>query len=137
MNTHYNLSDEDFEIQFENASLNPQLFNHEAHLRLAWIYIKKYGVEKAIHRLTSQLKNYVTTLGAEEKYNHTLTIAAVRAVHHFILRTMADNFQEFIEKAPRLKTDFRELIRSHYATDIFTSVKAKREFLKPELIPFN
>jgi hypothetical protein len=100
-------------------------------------YIKKYGVEKAIHCITAQLKNYVTTLGAEEKYNHTLTIAAIRAVHHFMLRTMAYNFHELMEKAPRLKTDFRELIRSHYATDIFTSVKAKKKFLEPELLPFD
>lgn len=137
MNSHFILSDDEFELQFQNASLDPQIFNHEAHLRLAWIHIKNYGIEKAIENITAQLKSYVQLLGAEEKYNHTLTIAAIKAVYHFILRTNANSFDEFIQTAPQLKTNFRQLINSHYSTDIFSSPKAKNEFLQPERLPFD
>ena len=40
---HYQLSDEEFEQQFQNCLLSPVLFTHEAHLRLAFIHILKYG----------------------------------------------------------------------------------------------
>jgi hypothetical protein len=40
---HFSLTDIEFENQFENGTLKPELFSHEAHVRLAWIHIKKYG----------------------------------------------------------------------------------------------
>jgi hypothetical protein len=53
MNSHFELSDELFEEQFQNCQLNPALFNHEAHLRLAWIHITKYGIDKAIENISN------------------------------------------------------------------------------------
>jgi hypothetical protein len=44
MNSPFKLRDELFEKQFQNCQFNPALFNHEAHLRLAWIHITKYGL---------------------------------------------------------------------------------------------
>jgi len=82
MEAHVELSDEVFEKQFKNCELNPALFSHEAHLRLAWIHIKKQGVEKAIENVCGQLLNFVEFAGAGDKYNKTLTIAALRAVYH-------------------------------------------------------
>ncbi len=135
--THFDLSDREFEQQFANCSLNPALFNHEAHLRLAWIHIDKYGVEQAIKNIGHQLVEYVMALGAKDKYNKTLTIAAIRAVYHFKLKSHSTNFQEFILEHPRLKYNFKELIAFHYATDIFKSEQAKQEYLEPELLPFD
>ncbi len=81
MENHFDLSDLEFEKQFENCALNPELFSHEAHLRLAWIHVTQYGEEKAIENVTRQLMNFVDFLGARAKYNHTLTIAAVKATN--------------------------------------------------------
>jgi hypothetical protein len=104
------LSDDEFEQQFQNCSIDAALFTHEAHLRLAWIHIEKYGAEKAITNICFQLKRYVEFLGATDKYNETVTIAAIRAVYHFKLKTDASSFSEFITKNPRLKNNFKELL---------------------------
>ncbi len=45
MEEHFYLTDIQFERQFANCSLNPELFSHEAHLRLAWLHISKYGLK--------------------------------------------------------------------------------------------
>lgn len=137
MDNHLLLTDELFEEQFANASLDPALFNHEAHLRLAWIHIHKYGIAKAIDNITHQLMNYVARLGAGDKYNHTLTIAATRAVQHFYNKTATGNFQEFIAANPRLKSNFKDLMNAHYSTDIFTSAIARKQYVEPELLPFD
>jgi hypothetical protein len=137
MESHFKLSDLEFENQFENCELAPTLFNHEAHLRIAWIYINRYGVEKAVIRLCSQLRNYVSHVGAFTKYNETLTIAAVRTVYHFMLKSKSHNFRDFISENLRLSHNFKELLLQHYKTDIFTSETAKREYLLPELLPFD
>jgi hypothetical protein len=65
MKTHYDLSDTQFEEAFKRAILAPQLFTHEAHLRLAWLHIKNYEIDNAITTITSQIKNYTRILSAE------------------------------------------------------------------------
>ena len=137
MEKHFNLTDLEFESQFENCTLDPALFSHEAHVRLAWIHIKKYGKEKAVQNVCSQLFAFVNFLGASGKYNITLTVAAVKAVYHFMQKSDAGNFKDFIARFPRLKYNFKELMAAHYKTDIFNSALAKREFLMPDLLPFD
>ena len=136
MEPHYHLSDQAFEATFFDASLDPSLFTHEAHLRLAWIHISKYGEEKAIQNITSQIQNYVRQLGVEDKYNETLTVAAIKVVHHFKQKESIDTFEAFISTYPRLKTHFKDLLAQHYGIDIFNSDNAKKQFLEPDLLAF-
>ena len=136
MESHFELNDKEFEQQFEATRLDPKLFSHEAHLRLAWIHITRYGINNAIINITTQLKQYVQHLGAAEKYNETVTIAAIKAVHYFMSKSKTSGFKEFILHNSRLKTGFRELLNHHYTTDIFNSESAKKVFLEPELQPF-
>ena len=136
MENYFNLSDLEFENQFANCTLNPELFSHEAHLRLAWIHITKYGIDKAEENIQTQLKNFVQFVGASDKYNKTLTIVAIKAVNHFILQSKSNHFNNFIIEFPQLKTAFKPLINSHYSIDIFNSEKAKTEFIKPDVSPF-
>ena len=39
MQDHRQLTDQEFSAQFEQTTLDAALFNHEAHLRLAWIHL--------------------------------------------------------------------------------------------------
>lgn len=137
MEQHYTLTDSEFEQQFASASLDPAVFSHEAHLRLAWLHLDRYGLEKAIEHITEQLKNFTAAVGAVDKYNETVTIAAIHAVNHFKMRSGCREFASFIAENGRLKTNFRDLMNSHYRTDIFRSVSAKASFLEPELLPFD
>ncbi|WP_080057245.1 hypothetical protein [Spirosoma aerolatum] len=137
METHSDLSDEAFEQQLEACTLPPAIFNHEAHLRLAWIHIRKYGTDQAVGNVCRQLIHYVNSLGARDKYNQTLTVAAVRAVSHFINRSDTDSFYDFIHQFPRLKSDFRALLATHYQLDIYNSDLAKRTYIEPDLLPFS
>lgn len=137
MEAHRHLSDEEFESQFAQCILPAELFSHEAHIRLAWIHISRYGVDQAIDNICTQLQAFTISLGAADKYNHTVTVAAIRAVYHFMLKSDCSHFRDFITEAPRLKTEFRQLMEAHYSTNIFTSATARKEFLQPDLLPFD
>jgi hypothetical protein len=130
-------SDDLFEQQFKDCTLDAATFNHEAHLRLAWIHIKKYGEEAAIKNICAQLIAFTQSLGAEDKYNKTLTIAAIKAVNHFINKSIDDTFDQFIASFPRLKNNFRDLIASHYSADVYIMETAKKQYLEPDLLPFD
>lgn len=133
---HSQITDSEFEQSFEDFSFPPRLFNHEAHLRLAWIHIERYGVEKAVENVTGQIRRYAENLGIFDKYHHTLTIASVRAVHHFRERSATTDFAGFIAAFPRLNTNFRELIAQHYDFDLMKSADARIRFIPPNLQPF-
>ena len=137
MEKHFELSNMEFEIQFSNCILDPAIFSHEAHLRLAWIHIKKYGVEKAVQNICTQLLAFVTAVGEKNKFNETVTIAAIKAVYHFMKKSTSNNFPDFIHEFPRLKYNFKELMAFHYKKDIYISEKAKQEYLEPDLLPFD
>lgn len=134
---HSQLTDDQFIGQLIDTTLDPALFNHEAHLRLAWYCINRYGIEEAINQVTAYLSAYVAALGATDKYNTTLTIAAVKAVYHFMQKSAFKNFSDFIASNPRLNTEFKSLLSSHYSTDIYNNPEAKVKFLEPELLPFD
>ena len=136
MEAHRNLSDDTFERQFQEGVLDPTLFTHEAHLRLAWLYISKYGIETAISKIRVQIKRYATLNGTPDKFNTTVTVAAVKAVQHFLLKSKANSFSDFILEFPRLKYRFTDLMNVHYSFDIYTNPKAKEHFLLPDLLPF-
>jgi hypothetical protein len=137
MKDHFEFSDSAFENAVRECTLHPSLFSHEAHLRLAWLHIDKYGPGQATGNISRQLRRFVQKQGGVDKYNVTVTIAAIRIVYHFKLRSCSDNFQDFIQEFPRLKTGFKYLLGCHYITDIFSSAQAKKKFLEPELLPFD
>jgi hypothetical protein len=137
MTNHLELSDDAFENMFSTCQLNPELFTHEAHLRLAWIHITKYGEAQAIENICHQLIQFVNNLGAFEKYNKTVTVAAIKAVHHFLKKSRTKAFPEFIQEFPQLNNNFKTLLASHYSVDIFRVGRAKKEFLTPDLAPFS
>ncbi|NAY90448.1 hypothetical protein GTQ34_00830 [Muricauda sp. JGD-17] len=137
MEKHFELSDQEFEKRFINCQLNPSDFSHEAHLRLAWICIDQYGIEGAEKYIPVHLQKFVKSVGANDKYNMTLTIAAIKAVYHFKLKSKSNNFKDFITEFPRLKTNFKDLISCHYGFDIYNSERAKMEFLEPDLMAFD
>ncbi len=137
MEAHVNLSDDEFENQFKRCELPPAVFSHEAHLRLVWIHITRYGFEKALQTIPEHLMRYVYSLGAQGKYNTTLTIAAVNIVNHFMMKGNSESFSDFINEFPRLKTQFKDLITQHYKVDIFNSDEAKMSFIEPDLLPFS
>ncbi|NER16460.1 hypothetical protein [Spongiivirga citrea] len=136
MEQHFSLSDLEFERYFENCLMKPAEFTHSAHLRLAYIHITKYGIDKALKNIETQLQVFVDFAGAKEKYHKTLTNAAVQAVYHHMKKAQSTTYIDFLEEFPALQYNFKELINSHYSFDIFNSAEARTKFILPDLQPF-
>ena len=132
-----NLNDKEFEQLFSQALIEPEDFNHLAHLRLGWIHITKYGIEEAIENVSHQLKAFVSKHGAEDKYHHTLTVSSLYIILHFIEKYPSLGFSELIKKEPRLLEDFRKLLESHYSPELYMSEQAKHTYLLPDRLGFN
>lgn len=136
MERHWKLTDEAFEERFSTGKFRPLWFTHEAHVRLAWIYITKYGATLAFQKYSEQLYEFAIKYNATSKYNATVTYAAIKIVAHYIQKSASNNFKDFITEFPQLRANFKELLAKHYSSDIFTSEIAKKTILEPDLIPF-
>jgi len=133
---HQLLTDPQFETQFQNCTLAPVLFTHEAHLRLAYIHLAKYGLQRAIENLNEQIKHFDAKFGTGMKFNKTLTTASAKVVHHFMKKAKARNFKDLLKEFPRLKHNFVALLNRHYSIDLFIDKTAKHEYLEPDLVQF-
>lgn len=136
MKSHLELTDVEFTTQFEQCKLAEELFTHEAHLRLAWIYLDSFGLEKAEKRICDSIQAYTAHLGVESIYNETVTIVAMKIVDHFQRQGPSLIFNEFLREYPELLTNFKRLVAQHYSADIFSNEAAKRNFIEPDLLPF-
>ena len=137
MKSHFELSDAEFLTQFESLLLDPGLFSHEAHLRLGWLYIHKFGIHAALQDIPIQIQKFATRYGDPDKYHHSLTVSAVHTIHHFYNRSNKTTFQDFLNEFPRLTHSFKSLLLSHYSSAKLFSSEAKRTFVQPDLIPFD
>jgi len=134
--SHFQWNDNQFEISFEKGGFPPSLFTHEAHLRLAWIYLKKYRERRAIEKLCTELEQFDQIHGDGKKFHKTITVAAVKIVHHWAKNSKSQDFTSFIRAFPRLKNAFRELLHCHYSVHVLASKKAKVQYMRPDRLPF-
>lgn len=134
--THYSFSDIEFCKQLRTCTLNPKLFNHEAHLRLGWVLINNLGLEKAEKVIEKQLLNYCRHYEVDDKYSKTITIVSMRLIARFMNQSKTINFEEFIAENSSLLTNFKDLIMEYYSYNIFESKEAQTIFKEPDLKPF-
>ncbi|MBO0330010.1 hypothetical protein [[Muricauda] lutisoli] len=131
------MNNADFIRAFEKGKFPPQQFNHKAHIKLAWIYLEMFDEQTAISKTCEAIKNFDRIHGNGTKYHTTLTVAAVKVVHHFRQKSNAATFDEFVAENPRLITSFKELLFQHYGKSVLADPKAKTAYLEPDLLPFD
>jgi hypothetical protein len=130
------LDDEAFLTAFRNATLPSKAFNHEAHLRLAWLHLQRSPVKKAIRDVQEQIQRYALSLGATDKYHCTLTVASMKLVQERSGGTEI-GFEEFRNRHPELLTEFKGLLLRHYSEARLFSPEARMHYLEPDLLPFD
>ena len=59
--------------RFEAGNIDPATFDHEAHIYVAWQYIRTYARNDAISRFDAALRRLTEEIGATEKYNAMIT----------------------------------------------------------------
>ncbi|MEE1963335.1 hypothetical protein V1387_11620 [Allomuricauda taeanensis] len=130
------MNDLEFLNAFESGNFPPSMFDHEAHLRLAWVSLKQYGEQEAIEKVCEGIKNFDMLHGDGNKFHTTLTVASIKTVNHFMQKSKSHHFADFIQEFPRLKTSFKELLGQHYGFELLFDPKAKEAYLAPDLLPF-
>ena len=125
------IANPDFSIEnFEASDIDPDRFDHEAHVYVGWLYLREYELAEAISRFDAGLKRLVTKLGAEGKYHATLT--------WFFLLLIADRveadepWQVFRHRNADLIKDSRKVLARYYSDGYLFSDRARERFVLPD-----
>src|SRR5438270_6856740 len=74
-------TEEAFVREFESCEYPNANFKHSDHIRLAWIYIRRFGTVEAEKRIGASIRKFAVSLGHAEKYHETITRAWFRLVN--------------------------------------------------------
>src|SRR4030095_2018801 len=126
--------DHDFRSAFEAGAVAPSQFNHEAHVRLAYVYLVESDVESAVQRMRDALLNFLVHNGIpRSKFHETITRAWVLAVRHFMNRSTSTSSADFIAKNQEVLDS--DIMLTHYSASVLFSPDARTSFVEPDLDP--
>jgi len=132
----HGMNDDEFVRQFEARSFPFDQWHHRAHVKLAYIYLVRFGFAIASRKLRDGIRAYNAANNVPDEptrgYHETLTMFWLRiiqmTVQEYGPRATADEFFDF---HPQLSQ--KKIHRLFYSSDLFMSARAKREFVEPDL----
>lgn len=131
---HLAAEDHTFSAAFESCSVAPAQFNHEAHVRMAYIYLAQFDVEAAVQRMRGALQAFLQHNEIPpSKFHETLTRAWILAVRHFMDKGSSASATDFIARNPEL-LDSRIML-THYSARVLFSADARASYVEPDLEP--
>jgi len=129
---HTAMNDQEFISAFEQGTL-PH-FPHQAHLRMAWIYLRADRWEKGKARIIDGIRHLSVAHGAPQKYHETITVFWARLVKHAIDHAPhITDFHAFADTYPMLFD--KKLISKHFSAERLASEQARQGWIEPDLLP--
>lgn len=131
------MSEDDLFIQqFESRTFPLDQWHHRAHVKLAYLYLVRFGRDTAAQKLRDGIRAYNAANHIQDLptsgYHETMTMAWLHIIHATMevygQRATADEFFDF---HPQLGQ--KKILRLFYSPELFMSPQAKRDFLKPDL----
>jgi len=121
--------------QFENLTLDPEIFHHSEHVRLAWIYLNEYPVLTALSKFCEGLKRFAGFHGKPDRYHETITWAYMLLIRE---RMAGDETGVSWERFAATNKDLLDwknnLLKLYYREETLQSDRARKVFVFPDEI---
>lgn len=124
---------------FRERTLPRELWTHEAHLVVAYWYVRSFPFEIAVERVRTGIRSYNVACGVPNTetsgYHETLTLFYLRAVKAFLKGR--DRFHEAPEAVREMLAALgpREVPFRHFTKERLLSREARRDWVEPDLEP--
>lgn len=132
--------DAQFIREFEAQRWPLEQWHHRDHIRLAYLYLRRYPFDEAAAKLREGIRAHNAAHGIPDQptmgYHETMTIAWLRLVEAMLIEygPPPDGTGEaFCDAHPELSE--KKMLRLFYSRDRFMSPEAKARFLEPDLAP--
>lgn len=129
------LSDDQFLAAFFDRTMPPAGFNHQGHVRVAWLLLRRHPVDEVVVLACDGIQDLARHLGVPDKYHRTLSEALVRLMAHGGAARPELSWADFQQANHALMTDARGLLARHYSPEILASTLARTSFVAPDRRP--
>ena len=132
------VDDLEFVRVFEACRWPLEEWHHRDHIKLAYLYLRRYPFDEALARIRAGIKAHNAAHSVPEGltsgYHETMTQAWLRLVD-LALREYgpAESADTFYEQHPELSQ--KKTLRLFYSRERFVSDEAKGRFVEPDLAP--
>lgn len=120
------MTDEQFLKAVESCRLPLDRFRHGDHLRLAWLYIRRYTADEALSRVKASIRRYASHHGLDHIYHETVTTAWVK----LIATHSETTFEEFLSENRNILAS--DLLGRHWTREALKSEEARRSWIEPD-----
>jgi hypothetical protein len=127
------VDDEAFLDAFERGALRTHGFGHRDHLRMAWLYARRFGPDEALRRAETGLRRLAASSGHPQRYSATRTAVWMSLVAHHLRQAPHLSFGAFLARYPRL-LDGR-LLDAHYSPELLASQESRARWVEPDRLP--
>lgn len=129
------LSDDEFVARFEDAVLPNESFHHQDHVRMAFLYLRRYPALEAIQRFSLSLARFAAAKGKPDLYNETVTWAFLFLIRERMARSQDNqSWDEFAAENEDLLNWEKNILGRYYQEATLKSNLARRTFLMPDKI---
>lgn len=125
------MTDDEFLAALEGAAPPAGSFDHAAHVRAAYLYLKRSGFIDGMAAFRASLLAYATRHGAAGKYHETITVAFLAIIHERMHDGQSgEGWPEFAARNPDLFA--RDFLERYYRRETLASPRARAVFLLEE-----
>jgi MFS family permease len=97
------MNDDEFLHALESCELPPEDFGHLAHVRAAYLYLRRLDRDQALDAVRASLQRYVAHLGKVDRYDESMTRRYMELIHRRIVeRGDAGGWAAFARNNPDL-----------------------------------
>ena len=124
--------DDEFMTSFENCTLPPECFHHRDHIRLSWLYLRRFEPLEALSKVSAGIKRFATFHGKAERYHETITWAYFFLIRERIDRNGLETWDEFISNNADLFNWNDPVLKRYYNEGTLASDRARSTFVLPD-----
>jgi hypothetical protein len=132
------MRDEDFIVAFENCTVRAEDFHHPDHVRMAFLYLRRFPMLEAIQRFSVGLERFASAIGKPNLYHETITWAFLFLIRERLLQQTSreggrqPTWDEFAAaNQDLLNRKSMAILSDYYSEGTLTSELAKRVFILP------
>ena len=120
---------------FERGDVDPEQFDHEAHIRAAWLYLDAYPEDVAGERFAAALKRLTVKLGIPGKYHETITRFYLAIIAERRRSNGGSDWAAFRSANGDLFGRSNNVLSRYYSPARLASDAARRSFVLPDRLP--
>ena len=126
------LTDDELMEQFQRTTLPTTSFDHRQHVRVAWLFVTRFGMPNAITAFSDALRRFAAAKGAHHLYHVTVTWAYLLLINQRQQTCRAADWKTFAATNADLLRWKPSILDEYYTSDALWSDVARHSFVMPD-----